>query len=159
MQLRKKTKVDYKNLIRPDFYFKISYTKNNRNYLLKHNSVFDEEIEHLKGIVVKVLISSTSKTPVVRKSIEIPKKFAYFLIKNYSLTNRWTICNNFLEVFNFETERHFNEFDYCGIKKDSFKLRITSPQIKYKDNTLKDTTRKLKQKLHLSLTVSSLKKK
>ena len=166
MNLRKRNNINYKctwSLVlgtwsRPEFYFKPRLTQKKRSYFLKQSSIYDEEIEHIKGIVIKSLISTTSRSPVVNKPIVIPNKFALFLKKNYSINNKWTLSKKFLEDYNFETERSFNKFDYCCIYEESFRLKITSTAAKYKDNGLKEKTYKLKPTLHVGFTVASRKK-
>ena len=96
-------------------------------------------------------------TKIIR--IEISKKFAQYLESSYSIGNRWTLCNQLLDDFNFVKEKHINEYDYCSIANESFKLRLTSHRrTKYLDKKLILEFIKLKPKLSIQLTVKSQKK-
>ena len=56
--------------------------------------------------------------------------------------------------FNFENERYFNEFDYCCIGENSFKLRLSNPRkLIYLNKDLIKKTTYYKHKLHFKFTV------
>jgi hypothetical protein len=158
MNMRKRSKIEYTNSM-TDFYLKPSLNEHKRIYRYKKAAFFDEEIENLKGIISNSLRSSASKSPTVTKAIEISRKFAKFLKTNYSINGKWRSADNILETFNFEKERHFNEFDYCCIFEDSFKLRISSVRVVDNMNKYFEHIKySLKPKLHIRLTVASRKK-
>ena len=152
MDLRKKIEIDYKKLNSCSF-LKLK-TKLPRNSIKTKSS--NEEIQHLKGIVAKCLISS--KEPTKIRKIEISNKFAKFLENLYFIGNRWTICHQILDDFNFVKDNQINKCDFCAIADNSFKLRLTlHRQAKYFNKELSKKLIQLKPMLFIQLTVNSKK--
>ena len=160
MDLRKRTPVNYGNIVnRPDFYYKPYAKKLITNIpITKLQAInFKEEIENLKGVIFKCLKSSTAKSPTMIKKVEISKKFSNFLKKKYVLNRNWSNGNSFLSEFNFKTDRDFNEYDYCALLENSFKIKvIAGRKVKFGKSTSKHF--QLKSKLSMLFTVTSRKR-
>ena len=100
---------------KPVFYFRKD-TEIKGNFFLKKNNklkLIQEEVDMIKCLVLKNLFSSTSRSPIIKKSIELSNFFANYLKLNYLKTNKWQEGYIFLKDLNFEIERYFNEFDLC----------------------------------------------
>ena len=103
---------------KPVFYFRKD-TEIKGNFFLKKNNklkLIQEEVDMIKCLVLKNLFSSTSRSPIIKKSIELSNFFANYLKLNYLKTNKWQEGDIFLKDFNFEIERYFNDMDIKNLK-------------------------------------------
>ena len=91
-------------------------------------------MEFLNTEILKKLISSTSKSQNKKETIQISEKLFFYLKNNYNLrpnTYKWIDGSKILKDFYFDTERFFNQTDYCCIKENSLKIRIFQNHLKY----------------------------
>jgi hypothetical protein len=119
---------------------------------LKANSI-KQEVDHLNAKILSKLISSTHRSPHVRGEMEISDEFFLFMKDYFGFSGRFTDGSLLLDFFKFETERFFNENDYCDFAKESFKIRLSTRRLKYNDHKMEAKLISLKKKIHFKLTV------
>ena len=108
----------------------------------------------LKCLILKNLIPSTSRSPIVQISIVVSNIFANFLKLKYLLTNKWRCGSKFLKDFDFVDERYYNQFDYFCIYENTFKFKLTNRRkLAYLYKCLKITTKYFKPKLQIFFVV------
>ncbi len=86
------------------------------------------EIESLNYLILKKLISSTSRSPFVKESFELSKELRTLLIKKYSISNKWMDGQQILNDFSFIINRYFNEYDFCCVAENTFKIKLSRPR-------------------------------
>ena len=86
---------------------------------------FNEDISALNFQILRKLTLSTKKSPLVKGKYEPSKSFVNFLTENFQIKKSFQSAHDLLTVFNLADERYFNESDFCKIKKDSFKIKIS----------------------------------
>ncbi len=94
----------------------------------------ETDMEFFNTEILQKLQSSTSKSQNKKATIQISERFFTFLKTNYNLKQnsyKWVDGLRMLKEFSFDTNRYFNQTDYCCIKENSFKIRIFQKYLKY----------------------------
>ena len=116
-----------------------------------------QDIDYLNAKILSKLISTTHRSPHIRGEMEISGEFYLFMKDYFGFNGRFSDGGLLLDFFKFETERYFNENDYCDFDKQSFKIRLSTKRLKYNDNNLETKLITLKKKIAFKLTVRNRK--
>jgi len=96
-------------------------------------------MEYINTEILKKLLSSSNKSQNKKVTIQISLKLSTFLELTYKIkrnSNKWIDGETILNDFSFDTERFYNNVDYCCIKENSFKIRLFQRYLSYKDRYL-----------------------
>ena len=121
----------------------------------------ENEMKFLNTEILKKLLSSTSKSQNKKQTVQLSEKLFVFLKHTYKMkqnTYRWLEGSKILADFSFETERYFNQTDFCSVKDDSFKIRIFQRHLKYYGEKMVKNKKPFKHALTFKFQNLSLKK-
>ena len=149
----------HKGLIVPSKFAKEKLNIKSKPKKIKRSEI-QKEMEYLNTYILKNLISSTQCKQNKKVTIQISENLTNFLVTNYTIkknSNTWFNGKQILTDFCMENERYFNQYDFCLIKDNSFKIRIYQKHLKYKDKRQTNKKSYFQNTITLKFTTKSLK--
>lgn len=89
---------------------------------------FKKEFEALNYLILKSLISSNRRSPLVSGKMEINKSVQSYLANKYNILNKYKNASDILKDYSFLIERFFNETDYCTIYENLLEIKVVNPR-------------------------------
>ena len=103
---------------------------------------FKKDFEALNYLILKSLISSNRRSPLISGKMEINKGFQSYLGNKYNIFNKYKNASDILKDYSFLIERYYNQTDYCTIYENLLEIKVGNPR---KLNFYSDEKMEIKQ--------------
>ena len=94
---------------------------------------FKNELNAFNCLLLKHLVSSKKKSPLITGKFEPSIQLAQYLKLKYNLASKYKLCDQLLSDHSFFVNRYFNPRDFCTIYKNkngqiNFQVKLAKPR-------------------------------